>query len=143
MAIIITVSDLPASVQTAELVDAMVDGANAKASRVAPCLAWTGADAAHPAPSAETLAEARLVLIGAIKRWSEAGSGAVQSVTSGPFGQTIDTRQRTGYNLWPSEIADLQGLCANAQGGTYSVSLGGPDEGAGYWARPDTWVPLT
>ena len=24
---------------------------------------------------------------------------------------TVDTRQRTGYNLWPSEITDLQAIC--------------------------------
>ena len=106
MAAIITVSDLPGDVQSAELVDMMVDGANAKASRVAPCLSST-----DPAPSPEQLAEARLVLIGAIKRWAEAGSGAVQQLQSGPFGMTTDTRQRTGYNLWPSEITDLQAIC--------------------------------
>jgi hypothetical protein len=24
----------------------------------------------------------------------------------------VDTRQRTGFNLWPSEITDLQAICA-------------------------------
>ena len=39
MATIITVADLPSAIQSAESVDMLVAGANAKASRVAPCLA--------------------------------------------------------------------------------------------------------
>jgi hypothetical protein len=112
--ILITVSDLPASLQTAELVQTMVDGANAKASRVAPCLTWTGTPVEQPAPSADQLSEARLVLIGAISRWAQDGSGALQQQQAGPFGMTVDTRQRTGYNLWPSEITDLQAICKTA-----------------------------
>jgi hypothetical protein len=109
--IIVALTDLPSSVQSVELVNAMLDGANAKASRVAPCLTWDGTDPAMPAPTVDQLSEARLVLIGAITRWSQAGSGALQAQTAGPFGQTIDTRQRTGYNLWPSEIEQLQAVC--------------------------------
>lgn len=109
MATIIQVTDLPASVQSAELVQTMVDGANAKASRVAPCLV----DTTTP-PTADQLAEAKLVLIGAVRRWVEAGAGALQSQTAGPFGMTVDTRQKSsGYNLWPSEITELQGICSN------------------------------
>lgn len=113
---IIAVADLPASVQTAELVDVMVDGANAKASRIAPCLAAT-----DPAPDDDQLAEARLILIGAVKRWAEAGSGAVQQQTAGPFSQTVDTRQRPGFNLWPSEIEQLQAICATEKAGAFSI----------------------
>jgi hypothetical protein len=108
VAVIITVNDLPEDIKSTEMVDMMLAGANAKASRVAPCLAAT-----DPLPTADMLDEARLILVGAVKRWCEAGSGAVQSVQSGPFGQTVDTRQRTGYNLWPSEIEQLQDVCAN------------------------------
>ena len=104
MAAIISAHDLPAVIQQHELVDALVEGVNAKASRVAPCLA--------DSPTDEQVAEARLVLIGAVKRWTEAGSGALQSQTAGPFSQTLDTRQRTGFNLWPSEIEALQSICA-------------------------------
>lgn len=120
MVAIITIDDLPEAIQSAELVDAMVDGANAKASRVAPCLTWTGeVDGDEPAPSADQLAEARLVLIGAVKRWAEAGSGALSAQTAGPFGVTVDTRQRTGFNFWPSEIEGLQEICrAAGSGGT-------------------------
>lgn len=108
MAAIIIADDLPLAVQTAagELLPAMVAGANAKASRVAPCLT-----SAYPVPDEGQLAEALLILIGAITRWTQAGSGAFQQQAAGPFSVTMDTRQRTGYNLWPSEIADLQAIC--------------------------------
>lgn len=123
MADIITVSDLPSDVQSNELVDVMVAGANARASRVAPCLTWDGTVIDQPAPTADHLAEARLVLIGAVKRWADAGSGALASQTAGPFGQTLDTRQRTGYHLWPSEITDLQGICSAGQPGRQAFSV--------------------
>lgn len=108
---IITVDDLPTAIQSAELVDAMIAGANAKASRVAPCLTWDGTVTDQPVPTGDQLAEAKLVLIGAVKRWAEAGSGALSAQTAGPFGVTVDTRQRTGFNLWPSEITGLQDIC--------------------------------
>ncbi len=105
---IIDVSDLPAAMQSTELVELMVAGANARAARVAPCLVAT-----DPEPSEDQLAEARLVLIGAISRWVQSGSGAFQQQTAGPFSVSTDTRQRTGYNLWPSEIEQLQAVCSS------------------------------
>lgn len=108
MATIITVDDLPSALRTAEMAEAMVAGANARASRVAPCLA----DLTNP-PTDDQMAEARLVLIGAVRRWLEAGAGSLQSQAAGPFNMTVDTRQRTGYALWPSEIEALQAICAS------------------------------
>ena len=90
------------------MADTWVAGANARASRVAPCLA-----SEDPVPTDDQLAEAKLVLIGAVIRWSQAGSGAFQSQTVGAFGVTVDTRQRGGFNLWPSEISQLQDICKN------------------------------
>lgn len=116
MAEIINVSDLPESLQGVELVDAMVDGANAKASRVAPCLAST-----DPPPTADQLAEAKLILLGAVKRWAEAGAGSFVQQTAGPFSVATDTRQRTGFNLWPSEIESLQALCRDGKGGAFAI----------------------
>lgn len=125
MAEIITIADLPTSIQAAELAAMMVAGANAKASRVAPCLTWTG-DTDEPAPSDDQLAEAKLVLVGAVRRWAEAGSGALQAQTAGPFGMTVDTRQKSsGYNLWPSEIEQLQAICSSAtdtSSGAFSIT---------------------
>lgn len=119
---IINVSDLPESLQASDMIDLMVDGANARAARVAPCLV-----SADPAPTADQLAEARLVLVGAVKRWSETGAGALQAQTAGPFSQAIDTRQRSGFSLWPSEINALQDICATSDtsASAFSITPGG------------------
>ncbi len=145
MAEIISVTDLPASLQTVELIDDMVDGANAKASRVAPCLGWDGVDDDHPVPSNDQFAEARLVLLGAVKRWATAGAGAFSQQAAGPFSASVDTRQRTGFNLWPSEIVALQDICRDADarsGRAFEVDTTPADATLGYWSAPDAWVPL-
>jgi hypothetical protein len=123
VATIIETTDLPTAIQSHELVGAMVAGANARASRVAPCLTWDGTVVDQPAPTADQLAEAKLVLIGAVKRWAEASSGALSAQQAGPFGMTVDTRQRTGYNLWPSEIEGLQEICSSGPTGREAFSL--------------------
>lgn len=105
-------ADLPASLQSGELIDTWLAGLNARAVRLAPCLAQ---------PTGDQLDEARLILIGIIKRWSEAGSGAVTTQAAGPFSQTTDTRERGGYRWWPSEITDLQALCANGKAKAFNV----------------------
>ncbi len=124
MAEIISAYDLPIDVAGNAMSTAWIDGANARASRVAPCLV-----ASDPAPTLDQLAEARLILIGAIMRWSQVGTGALQSQSAGPFAATFDTRQRGGFNLWPSEIAQLQDICKNgAESAAYgidTVSTGG------------------
>lgn len=91
----------------------MIEGANARALRVAPCLADNDNDTAR--------AEAKLILLGAIRRWCEAGSGAIAQTAAGPFQLTTDTRQRTGYNLWPTEITALQELCSTRDGEAYAI----------------------
>ena len=114
---IIQVSDLPAEVQANAQVDLWVDGANAQAARVAPCLASD----ADPAATTSQVDEARMVLVGAVTRWAAAGAGAFSQVTTGPFGVTTDTRQRGGYRLWPSEIEQLQDICGGASAGVFAV----------------------
>lgn len=113
---IIAKEDLPSAIQAAEMIDMMIDGANARAARVAPCLA-----SLDPEPSDEQLSEARLVIIGALRRWVEAGSGAFQQQTAGPFSVSTDTRQRTGYNFWPSEITQLQDICKDKSSGAFGI----------------------
>lgn len=119
---IITIEDLPDSIRNlieAEMLQMMVDGLNSRAVRVAPCL---GED-----PDPGLLAEAKLILIGVIKRWAEAGSGAFTQQTAGSFSVSMDTRQRTGWNLRPSEIGDLQDLCKQTtgnEGKAWSVAVG-------------------
>lgn len=115
---IIVKANLPAALRDHELVDDLVAGANAKAARVAPCLV-----AADPVPTPDMLAEARLTLIGAVKRWAESGAGGVTQQTAGPFSQSIDTRSRTGFNLWPSEIQGLQAICSSGPVGRKAFSI--------------------
>ena len=130
---ILAKTDLPQAIQSNELVDALVAGANAKAARVAPCLSEQ-----EPAPTEDQVAEAKLILIGAVKRWAEAGSGALQAQTAGPFGMTVDTRQRGGFNLWPSEIEQLQAICKDPNSGkAYAI-----DTAPGYGSVHLPWCSL-
>lgn len=117
---IIQSSDLPSDLQANPQVELWVDGANAQAARIAPCLV-----SSDPYPSDGQLAEARLVLVGAVSRWAAAGAGAYSQVTSGPFGVTTDTRQRGGYRLWPSEIEQLQDICGGSAAGAFAVDTVG------------------
>lgn len=113
--------------------NAMIDDAEAMALLAAPCI------------STEDFAYAtavKAILRAAVLRWNDTGSGALQAQQAGPFGQTLDTRQERRGMFWPSEIVSLQSLCADSQGGVYSVSLAGPDRAEGYWSQPNVWNPL-
>ncbi len=85
---------------------AMIDDALALAARVAPCI--TSVDFEHDAA-------AKAILRGAVLRWHEAGSGAVQYQVAGPYSQSLDTRQQRRGMFWPSEITELERLCADSQ----------------------------
>lgn len=102
--------------------DAMIEDAEAMALLAAPCVAADGF--AHGTA-------VKAILRGAVLRWNDSGSGALQAQNAGPFGQTIDTRQERRGMFWPSEIVALQNLCGTSAGGVYSVSLAGPDPVAG------------
>jgi len=121
VATFLTVSDLLVFAPDIEQAKAqeMIDDATALASLVAPCIQAVGFSNG-PAVKA--------ILRGAILRWNDSGTGAIQSQTAGPFGQVLDTRQERRGMFWPSEITQLQSLCA--AGTSYTVSLAGPD-----------WVP--
>lgn len=109
MAVTITTSDLaPFATIDPVKAAAMIEDAMAMAARVAPCI--EDEDFAHAAA-------AKAILRGAILRWHEAGSGAFQSTQTGPFGATVDTRQQRRGMFWPSEIEQLQDLCASARTG--------------------------
>ena len=135
MGTFLNASDLdPFATIDAAKADAMIEDAEAMALLAAPCIAAEG--------FAYGLA-VKAILRAAVLRWNDFGSGAAQTVQSGPFAQTLDTRQERRGMVWPSEIVSLQSLCADSQGGVYTTSLAGPDRGDGYWSQPDTWVPLT
>ena len=86
---------------------AMIDDALALAARVAPCILTAGFE--HDAA-------AKAILRGAVLRWHEAGSGALQARTVGSVSEQLDTRQQRRGMFWPSEITDLERLCADATG---------------------------
>jgi len=127
MAIFLTVNDLLVFSPDMDPVKAqqMIDDATALAVLAAPCVAAAGF---------MNLAAMKAILRGAILRWEDAGAGVISSQTTGPFGQTLDTRQARKGMFWPSEIVQLQSLCAS--GSSYTVSMAGPDPvvGSTGWA---------
>lgn len=115
--------------------NAMIDDALALAARIAPCILtdeFAYGDAA------------KAILRGAILRWHEAGTGALQSQQAGPFGQVLDTRQQRRGMFWPSEIADLQQLCIDGDphGGAFEVDTMPATAGVYgvdyWWTGPDS-----
>lgn len=96
---------------------AMIDDAEAMAALAAPCI--LSADF-------ENKAAVKAILRGAVLRWNDSGSGAMQSTTSGPFGQVLDTRQDRKGMFWPSEIEQLQNLCG-PNGSSFTLSVAGDD----------------
>ena len=114
----VTVSDLQVFTPNIDEAKAqeMIDDATALAALYAPCI--NDPDFAY-----ESIV--RAILRAAILRWNEAGSGALQSQSAGPFGQVLDTRQERRGMFWPSEITQLQNLCSG--GSVYTTSLAGPE----------------
>lgn len=134
MGTFLDVSDLnPFAEIDAVKAGAMIDDAEAMALLAAPCIAADGF---------AYMSAVKAILRGAVLRWNDSGSGALQAQNAGPFGQTLDTRQERRGMFWPSEIVALQSLCADSQGGVYTTSLAGPDREDGYWAQPNLWVSL-
>jgi len=109
MAALIAVSDLTPFIDNPDEVklQAMIDDALATAIDKAPCIAD---------PEFTKAAVAKAILRGALLRWAESGSGALQATTkaAGPYSetQTFDNRQTRRTMFYPSEIEDLQALCA-------------------------------
>lgn len=84
---------------------AMIDDALAMAAVVAPCI--TDAEFAYDAA-------ARAVIRGAILRWNDSGTGALTQQGAGPFQVSYDNRNPRKSLFWPSEIKQLQELCAES-----------------------------
>ena len=93
----------------------MIADALAMARLSAPCLANTDLSEDHAAA-------AKAIIRGAILRWHEAGAGSLtqRQQTIGPamLGESFDTRQTRKGMFWPSEIEQLQGICAQISGET-------------------------
>ena len=112
-AVVVTRADLApfASIDDAKA-DEMIADAIAMAAIVAPCILTD---------EFEHGAAAKAIIRGAILRWNDAGSGAFSQTTTGPFGATMDTRTQRRGMFWPSEITDLQKLCASSSGGAFAI----------------------
>ena len=104
---------------------AMIADAESMAILTAPCLPGLTTAPEGETPEAEALRLAKLnavkaILRGAILRWDDAGSGAVQTAQEqmGPFGvqQTVTPQVRRSM-FWPSEIEQLQGICSSGEKG--------------------------
>ena len=95
--------------------EAMIADAEAMALVAAPCI--------ERLLDEPKLAAVKAILRGAIIRWNDAGSGALQQQSAGPFAMTVDTRAARRDLFWPSEIKDLQSLCADGSAGAYTVDM--------------------
>ena len=100
--------------------DAMIEAATAQAVIAAPCLDSELDEAQRAATKA--------ILVAAIVRWDEAGTGAKTTVseTAGPFArsETLDTTGARRGLFWPSEIKALQAICKRSAR-PFSVDMGG------------------
>lgn len=88
---------------------AMIEDAEAQAVLVAPCIN----DLAIDDPKR---AAVKAILRRAVLRWNEAGTGALSSQQTGPYSVSVDTRQPSRGTFWPSEIDQLQKVCATSSG---------------------------
>lgn len=109
---------------------AMIEDGEATAILAAPCLA----DLPWEDPKRGAV---KAILRRAILRWNDAGTGAITQIGSGPFQQTTAQGTNTPRTLfWPSEIEQLQGLCASSKSGkAYAVDTapgGNSHPGAGH-----------
>ena len=97
--------------------EAMIEDAEANAILVAPCLVNDEGTGPSETLTDNQLNAVKAVLRAAILRWNDAGSGGVVQQTAGPFSQTVDSRSSKFGRLWPTEIEQLQGVCASATTG--------------------------
>lgn len=103
---------------TSEQITAMIELAEGQALAVAPTLGTLQLD--------EKQQQAvKGVLIAAIRRWWDAGSGATASRTAGPFSETMQTTAVVGQ-FYPSEVKALMRI--GAAGNVYSFSMDPDDE---------------
>jgi hypothetical protein len=99
----------------ADKAQAMIDDTLARAARVAPCILDADLSEANAAA-------AKAILRDVVLRKNDAGTGAMQSQTAGPFGVSLDTRQPVRTLFWPSDISELQSICADHNGDVDNTS---------------------
>jgi hypothetical protein len=133
MAVAITTADVQvyAPGTSAQLVDDLIRGTLSRAAFFAPCIlqsSFTGsrADAA------------RDIIIGAIVRAIEGGSGAVTTLTAGPHSKTVDTTRPRRSRFTQAEKSELRSLCGLPPGGGFTISLA-EDEGPQAQPNPQSY----
>ncbi|AHH22101.1 hypothetical protein NONO_c73450 [Nocardia nova SH22a] len=90
---------------------AMIEDAEAMAKLSAPCLKDLDK------LTDDQKAAAKAILRGALLRWANAGNGGVVTRTALGYSETIDTSNPRRNLFWPSEISQLQDICAAADAG--------------------------
>ena len=88
--------------------DAMIATIWSRVRKLAPCL--KDPDTELDEDDTETL---KAIMRSVILRWSESGSGVVNSRTAGDYAETY-TGRGSGGTFRPEEIRDLQALCADS-----------------------------
>lgn len=104
-----------------DLVEDLIRGTLARAAIFAPCILTAGFTGA----SADA---ARDIIVGAIVRSIEAGSGAVTTMTAGPHSKTVDTTKPRTSRFTAAEKAELRSLCGLTPGGAFTIATAA-DEG--------------
>lgn len=104
---------------------AMIEDAEADAILIAPCIPGLLTAPADETDEQRALREAKLAgikstLRAAILRWNDAGTGAIQTTTTGPFSETQQYQARKSM-FWPTEIEKLQGICKDGDSKAFSV----------------------
>lgn len=134
----ITRTDLePFAVIAEAKADAMIADAESMAILTAPCLPGLVTAPEGETPEAAALRLAKLaavkaILRGAILRWQDAGAGALQTRQEqiGPFGAQATVTPLRKSMFWPSELEQLQGICASGEKGkAYSLDTAPGDCG--------------
>lgn len=103
----------------------MIADAEGQAILTAPCIPDLLTAPTEESPADKARREAKLaavkgILRGAILRWEEAGTGAIQTQIAGPFSQTVQYQARRAM-FWPTEITDLQKVCSTGQAKAYAI----------------------
>ena len=99
---------------------AMIRSVRARAVSIAPCL--------NGDLTPDQVETVRAILLDAVVRWADAGSGAVTHQAAGPFTQTVDARVDRRGAFIKSELDDLRGICDEVRGmssGAFSIYVGG------------------
>src|SRR5690349_15922415 len=98
---IVNVSDLPAAIQSNELIGTMVTAANAKASRIAPCL--TVPTAAWAASTAYTACQTVALSGGEALRVTTAGTSGTSEPTAPALDQSVTDGSVTWVRIGPTD----------------------------------------